>query len=180
MPRAAATSRACSGPAPPKAIRVNSRGVVSALDRDGADRAHHVGDDDVEHAARGALDLEPEPFGNRRDGGAREGGVEPHLAGQQSAGGEPPEHEVRIRDGGLSAPAPVARRTRIGPRARRADLEQAVAVEPGDGAAAGSDRFDVHRREADGKAGHGTLEGDAGLEIPDQRDVGAGAPHVQG
>ena len=154
--------------------------VVSALDRDGADRAHHVGDDDVEHAARGALDAEPQPPGDRRDGGAREGCVEPHLAGQQPAGREPSEHEVRIRDGGLFAPAPVARGTRLGPRARRPHLEQAVAVEPGDGAATGPHRLDVHRGQADGEAGDVALEGDVGPEVPDQRHVGAGAPHVQG
>ena len=55
IPRAAATSRAWSGPAPPKATRVKSRGVVATLDRDGADRAHHVGDHHPDHPVRGPL-----------------------------------------------------------------------------------------------------------------------------
>ena len=154
--------------------------VVSALHRYGADRAHHVGHHDAEHAVRGALDVESESFGDRREGGPRDGFFQLHLAGEQAAARQSPEHKVRIRHRGPVAAPPVARGTRVGSGARGADLEQSVAIEPRDRAPARSDRLDVDRREAYGEAGDVALERDIGPEVPDQRDVGARAPHVEG
>ena len=136
--------------------------IVPALDRDRADRPHHVGDHDAEHAVRGALDREAEPLGERRDRLAREALVERHVAAEQPARRKPPEHEVRVGDGRLLATAAVAGRARLRARALRADLHQPVAVEPGDRAAAGADRIDVERGEPRRIALDPFVEGRAG------------------
>ena len=154
--------------------------VVSPLHRDGADRSHHVGHDDAEHAMRGAFDVESEPLGHGRERGPRQRLVEPHLAREQATARQSSEHEVRVRHRGTVAASPVACGARNGAGARRADLEQFVAIEPGNRAAAGAHRLDVHRREAHGEAGDVAIERDVGLKIANQRDIGARAPHVEG
>ena len=72
--------------------------------------------------------------------------VERHAAAEQAARREPPEHEVGVGDGRLGAAAAVAGRARLRAGALRPDLQQPVAVEPGDRAAAGADRIDVERQ----------------------------------
>ena len=153
--------------------------IVAALDRHRADRTHHVGDHDAEHAVRGALDREAESLGERRDRLAREVFIERHVAAEQAARREPPEHEVRVGDSGLLATTAVAGRARLRARALRADLHQPVAVEPGDRAAACADRVDVERGEARRIALDPFVEGRAGRVVADQRDVRAGAAHVE-
>ena len=78
----------CSGPAPPNGSSAKCARIVPALDRDRADRAHHVGDHDAEHAVRGALDGKAEPARERRDRGARGFAIERHAAADQAACGD--------------------------------------------------------------------------------------------
>ena len=180
MPSASATSRACSGPAPPNGIRVKRRGIVAALDRDRADRPHHVGRDHPEQALRGALQGEAEPLRERRQRGARRIGVERHPAAEQAARGKAPEHQIGVGHGRLLAAQAVAGRARQGAGALRADLEEPVPVEPGDRAAAGADGVDVDHRQADREVGDLAVEADRRAAAPDQGDVGAGPAHVEG
>ena len=79
--------------------------IMPALDRDRADRPHHVGDDDPEHAVRGALDRKAEPLGERRDRIAGERCVERHVAAEQATR-KPAEHQVGVGDSGRSPPRP--------------------------------------------------------------------------
>ena len=153
--------------------------VVAALDRDGADRADHVGGDDVEHAFRGALDRKAETRSDRLEGGTGLAFVEPHAAVQQAARAEPPEQQVGVGDGRLGVAMPVTGGAGVGAGALRADLHQPVAVEPGDGAAARPDGRNVDLRQADGEARHGALIGNIRLAAPDERHVGTGAAHVE-
>ena len=105
--------------------------------------------------------------------------AERHGAVEQSRFREPPQDEVGVGHRRLRPAEAVAGRTGLGARADRADLHQAVAVEPGDRAAAGADRVDVDHGEADREARHLALEGDFGGAAVDQRDVGGGAAHVE-
>ena len=180
IPRAAATSRAWSGPAPPKATRVKSRGSWAPLHRDGADRAHHVGDHHPDRPVRGSFHLASELACDACERPRGPVAVQGHPPAEQPSTRQPAEQQVGVGDGrGGSAPT-VAGRAGVRPRALRPDLEQSIPVEPGDGAAARPDRLYVDAREPDRKAGHRTLEGDVRPQVPHQRDVRAGPAHVEG
>ena len=105
--------------------------------------------------------------------------IQRHAAAEQAARREAPEHEIRVGDSGLLATTAVTGRTRLRARALRADLHQPVAVEPGDRAAACADRIDVERGDARRIPLDPFVEGRAGRIAADQRDVRAGAAHVE-
>ena len=81
---------------------------------------------------------------------------------------------------GSVAAAAVAGGARNGAGAFGPDLHQPIAVEPGDGAAAGADRIDVDAGEPGGIALDPALIRHVGVAVADQADVGAGAAHVEG
>ena len=167
-------------PRPPEGDEGEVAGVVAALHRDGADRAHHVGDDDPDDPVCGPLRAVAELARDIRERFRRPLPVQGHAPAEEPARRQPPEQQVRVGDGRRGAAPAVAGRTGIGPRALRPDLEEAVAVEPRDRAAPGPHRLHVDAGEPDWKTGHGALKGDVRLEVPDQGDVRAGAPHVEG
>ena len=83
----------------------------------------------------------------------------------------------------------VGRRTGLGARAPRPDLEEADLVHPGDAAAAGADLDQLDRRDADRQAAalHEALlarrleaVGRQRLAFVDERELGRGAAHVEG
>ena len=154
--------------------------IEAALDRDGAHRAHHVGDHDTQNALRGFLHGEAEPPRRRPDGAPGRGGIERQFAARQPFFGQAAEREVGVGHRGLRAAAAVASRPGIGAGAARADLHQPVPVEPGDRAAPGADGVDIHHRLAHREAGDLPVEADPGVVVADQRDVGARAAHVEG
>src|SRR6266540_586952 len=153
---------------------------MTALDRDGADRTHHIRRYDLDDAKRGTFERETEPLCDRHYGGARSVRIKRYAAADQTFCREASEHQVGIGDRRALAAFAVTGRPRISTGAQWADLEQAVAIEPGDRAAARADRVDIHHRQANGKAGHRAVEAQAGLVVADKGDVRARASHVEG
>ena len=94
--------------------------VDSALDRDDAQGAHHLGVRDPHDALGRGERLEPELVREPRDRGLRRVLVELDAAGQLRGRAEVAEHQVRVGDRRLGAAAPVAGRPRLRPRRARA------------------------------------------------------------
>ena len=105
-------------------------------------------------------------------------GMKDHSALEKGFGAEVAEDHVGIGDGGLISPA-IAGGSGAGSGAFGADPQGAAGIDRGDGAAAGADGVHVHHGHADGKAAEGVPGGDYRL-LPDQRDIGGGAAHVEG
>ena len=103
-----------------------------------------------------------------------------HSAAEQRLGIEPAQHRIRIGHRGQLAAAAIGRRTGIGARALRPDLEQSARVYPGDRAAPGADGMDIKRARAHREAAHQALALLCGLPFADQAHVGRGAAHVEG
>ena len=126
MPHSSATSPACSGPAPPKGAEREAGDVVALLDRDGADRAAHVGVGDAQDTQRRRFQGHAERFGDALPyGGVGRREIEAHAAAEQRARFQAPEAEVGVRDRGLHAAAAVRGRSRIGTGGAWADLQRA-------------------------------------------------------
>jgi len=79
---------------------------------------------------------------------ARSRHVEAHASAEEGLGVEVAEHAGGVGYRRQFAAAAVTGRAGIGAGALRADAHQAALVAPGDGAAAGTDRADVHRGDA--------------------------------
>ena len=177
MPSSRARAAACSGPAPPKAKRVKSRGSapsesetmrmapamrVSAMRRTAS-------------AAASAVEAEGGAEGFGEDVGGRS------ARSVKRVGFRRPSRRLASEMVGRGAAAAVGDRAGLGAGALGADLEQAGGVDAGDRAAAGADGADVDHRHVDR---HGVFEldlvGDRGRAVADQRDVGRGAAHVVG
>src|SRR5262249_56894634 len=93
---------------------------------------------------------------------------------------EPAEQQIGIGDRRSRAAAAVAGRTGRGLGAMWADPQGATIIDPCDRSAAGADRVDVDRRQADGYLIDLGASGGFGLSVSDQADVGAGAADVHG
>ena len=154
--------------------------VVALADRDQPDGVGHVGVRDLDHRARRVDRVEPERLGDlvadRRLGGVA---VELHAAADQLRP-EPAEQQVGVGVRRLLAAAAVAGRPGLGARGLRAVAQRAGLVDPGQRAAAGADREHLDAREADRIAVlDRPLLGHLRLALVDERDVGAGAAHVE-
>ena len=154
--------------------------VHPAADRDQPDPLRHAGvDDAVDPLRRGhAADAEPRGEGVHRTGGGL--CVEPLPAAEETYRVEEAEHEVGVGHGRCGSAPPVAGRPRVGAGAGRADVQHAARVDAGDGAAPGADAGDVEAVQGDPVAGDPPIGGDRGLALHDERQVGAGAAHVEG
>ena len=155
--------------------------VVAAADRDQADGIGHVRVGDLDDGVGGAHGVVAERRGDLlRDGSFGGVAVERHGAAEEPGRAEPAEDEVGVGVGRLFAAALVGRRTRVGAHALRPVAQAAARVDPGDAAAAGADGDDLDRGEHDRVAElDRPLVGDAHLTAVHQRDVGAGAAHVE-
>ena len=120
--------------------------IVTAFDRDGAHRHHHVGDEHAQNTP-GRLDLRhAERLGDaRRERLAGFRRDDRHGAVEQRRGIEMAEQHERIGQRRLAAATAIARRARIGAGALRSDFEDMSEVYAGNAAAAGADRLDVDR-----------------------------------
>ena len=94
MPSAAATSRRVQRAGAAERHQREAARVVAALDRDRADRAHHVGGDHAEQAMRGALQREAETLRQRRERARaprRRRAPSGRRAGRAARGGRAPD-----------------------------------------------------------------------------------------
>ena len=182
MPSSRASATACSGPAPPKANSVKSRGSrPRASDTMRMAPAMCVLPSRITAAAASSTSM---PSGSASF-------CAEHLAhlrhrhrprhGEQPLGVEPAQHQVGVGDGGLGAAAAVADGAGLGARRLRPDLQHARRIDGCNRAAAGADALHVHHRHVDRQAvGDGDLGGHLRHAAVDQRHVGRRAAHVVG
>src|SRR5581483_7546502 len=108
--------------------------------------------------------------------------VERHLAAEEALRVEVAEHAGGVGHGRALATASVARRSRVGPGALRADPQQAAGVDPRDRAAAGADRAHVDRGQPGVMAAERLpepgLAGEHGRAVADEADVETRPPGV--
>ena len=119
-------------------------------------------------------------FTERGDGAHREGSVDAEPTTELGVPGNPPEHDVGVRDRGFEPSPAVTGGPGIGPGAAGPDAEGAPAVDPTNAAATGADGMDRRRRHLAGIPGDGALEGDLRPSAFDAADIGGRAPHVEG
>ena len=154
--------------------------IAAALGRDELDGAHDIGVGKLQGRGRRLLDAESEAGGDGLEGAARGLAVERHATPQEGAGADGTDHDVGIGRGGLDAAFAVAGRAGIGTGALRADAQHAAVVDPGDRAAARTDRDDVEHRRADRQSVNLAFRGQRRPAVLHQADVGRGAAHVEG
>ena len=123
--------------------------------------------------------LEAEPAGEVLDAGASRARVQRDLPTEQ-VGRNTAEHEVGIGDRGLDAALAVADRSRVGAGRPGADLEGALAGDPGDGPAAGAHRHHVDHRDLGRVGPDRPLGGQRRLAAEHDAHVGRGATTVTG
>ena len=113
----------------------------------------------------------------RLHGGARGLEVEAHAPAGEVRLVDAAEQQVRVGHRRPRPAAAVARGPGVGARALGADA-QAAGLGVGERAAAGADRVDVDDRHQQREALEHRLRRHVGLPVDDQRDVEAGAAHV--
>ncbi len=179
MPISRISELACKGVAPPKAQSVKSRG--SRPRSISTERSAPIMLVSTIRAIASAVASTSWPSCSAtRATAARAAATSSCIAAaEEIVGVDPAQHEVGIGHRRLAAAAAVAGGAGLGAGALRADLEHAALVDPGDRAAASTDRADVDHRDLDR---HTPLDleggGEALLAADHRRDVGRGAAHV--
>ena len=153
--------------------------VDAAPHRDEPHPFGHVGVDDAMYPLRRGQPIDAERCGDAVDRRLGRGPVEPAPSAQKTRRVEIAQHQVGVGDRRLGAALAVAGRPRSRAGARRADMQDAAVVDPRNRAAAGADAGDVEAVERDRVAGDAAAVGQARAPIDDQRNVGAGAAHVE-
>ena len=155
--------------------------VDPSLDRHQPYALGDGGADHLVHAIRGLHIGEVErPPHILRQGSPGGGGVEAGPAAKEVARIQVPQYQAGIGDGRPLPALAVAGRSGIRPGAFRADVEDTTFIDPRDAASTGAQGVDVDHRGGDLPPGLELLVGDVGNPVLDQRDVGAGAAHVEG
>ena len=111
--------------------------IQPLLDRDDAQRAHHLRVHDVDHTGR--VDGSQRPLGGLRVE------LDPARQGRRQA----PEEKIRVGHRGPGTTPPVASGAGIGTRALRADAQRPAFVEPDDRAAPRADGVHGEGRQTD-------------------------------
>src|SRR5207237_2671988 len=106
--------------------------------------------------------------------------VEGDAAAEEVAGIEKAEDDVGVGHRRAIAALAVAGRAGIGAGALGPDVQDSARVDPRDRATARTQRVDVEARQRDLGDAHRLFAGERGLAALKQRDVGAGAAHVEG
>jgi hypothetical protein len=154
-------------PGPTEGNEGEAAGIVTALHGHDPKRPCHLRVDDVDHCRRV----------ERAEGSLRGGAVEPDTTRQRLR--QPAEREVRVGHRRARPAPPVACRPRVGARALRSNLQRPALVEPRDGAPAGADGVNVHRRQANRTAPDVPFDRPLRLAVRDEADVSRGAAHVE-
>src|ERR1700742_2985817 len=111
-----------------------------ALERDDAERAHHLLVGDADDPGGGLERVESQFAGERADGTFRRLGVEGDAAREGRVGGEVAEQQVGVGDRRLGATAAVTGGAGLGARRARAEPPRGAWVPPADPAAARAPR----------------------------------------
>ena len=181
IPSERATSAACRGPAPPKATSVNWRGSWPFwIVRERIAFAMLWLTSVITPAAASEVPSSSCAL-SRSMAAVAQLWIDLHLAAEEVLGTEASEDDVRVGDGRFFSPAAVARGSRLGACAPRADPEGAARIDVRDAASAGADRVHVDHRDEDRVAGDERVAGRR-LGDParrDDADVGARSPDVE-
>ena len=164
-----AIATACSGPAPPKAISVVSRGSMPRLTETARTASDMAPSAMVVIPSAASTVPSPSRSPIAADRGLGERAVELHVAAEEARAVEAAEHEIGVGHRRRLAAAAVAGRARIGARAHRPDMQAAAVVAPGERAAAGADLDDVDHRQLHRLAGELVADHVAFLDRRDAR-----------
>ena len=107
-------------------------------------------------------------------------GVQGGPASQEIAGVQVSQRQAGVSDRGPHSTPAIAGRARVGTRAFRADMQDPTLVHPGDAAAASAQGMDIDHRRRNLPPCLELLVGNVRHPVLDQRDVRAGAAHVEG
>ncbi len=169
-------------PGAPKGDQREVARIVSALDRDLADRRGHPRHGDRDDAFGERLDghRPTEPYPELGEGPVGAGRVDGDGAAEPLRRPDAAEYDVGVGHRRLRAAKAVGDGARHGAGAARPHLEASVDVEPRDRATAGADAVHVELRDLDGKSAEHAVGRRQRREITHQADVGRGAAHVVG
>ena len=168
----AAHARPVHRPGPAAGDEGETARVVAALDRNALDRVQQVLLDDADYPGRGLGEREAERLGDLlRDGALGGFEVERDRASGIGSRPEPPQHQMRVGDGGPGSAEPVGGRPRPRARALRSRIHHAGGVYPRDGAAAGADGVNVDRGGDEVVVGDRERVGDRDAPLAHQHDV---------
>ncbi len=176
LPSARATAVPCIGPAPPAATRVKVAGLWprSMLSRSTA-CSRFCSSRRMTPAAASSTER-PSGLASLVSMALRASvGVERDGTAGQRARAQPAQHELGVGDGRVLAAQPVGGGAGARAGALRADMQQAGIVDPGDRAAAGADRVDLHRRRREVIAVDREFVGDRHLAARHHHHVAARA-----
>ena len=177
--RRRATSVTCRPAAPPKATSVNRRGSTPRRTETMRMPSAMLVLTTLEMPSAAAMALVPNWRAIALDRRLRRARVERNAPAEEVPRIEEAEDHVGVGDGRRGAAPAVAGGPRVGARALRSDVQD-LAGHARDGAPAGAQRVDVERGERDLRDAHPLLPGELRLAVLQERDVGAGAPHVEG
>ena len=179
MWNSAARKQATTGPAPPKATSVKSRGSSPCRAMAWLNSAYMLASATSMIASAAASTDRPSrsAIGPDRLAGAR--GIEPDPPAHEVVGVDQAADHEGVGQRRLGPAPPVAGRAGVGAGAPGADLEEPGPVEPGDGAAAGADRGDADGRHDHREVADVLVVGVRGLAAPHDRDVGARPADVE-
>ena len=141
--------------------------IEPLLDRDDAQRAHHLRVHDVDHP--GWVDGSQRPLGGLRVE------LDPARQGRRQA----PEEKIRVGHRRPGTTPPVAGGAGIGARALRADAQRPAFVEPDDRAAACADGMHGQGRQTDRQAVDEALVLAPRLTVDDRAHIRRRAAHVE-
>ncbi len=114
------------------------------------------------------------------DGQGGQVSMQRHAAIEQVRRVETTEHDIRVRDGRMSAPAPVAGRARVGAGALGPNLEGAARIDPGDATAARAHTLDLQGGNPDGPPIDRPLSRQDRLTTLDAGHIGGRPAHIEG
>ncbi len=150
---------------------------MAALDRHHANGSLHIGVGDPQNPFRRSNPVGRDLGGHAVDCGFGASHVDAHFAAQELAGGDPPQHHVRIGDRGPIAFA-VTGRPRIRAGRLRTHPQQASLIDAGQRSSSRPHRMDIEHRDADGESIHAGFGGQARPAVGEAH-VGRGASHVE-
>ncbi len=154
-------------------------GIGPAAHRDQPDALRHVGVHHPVDALRRRDHVQAEPLRDALHRGTRRLRIEARAPAQEARGVEQAQHQVGVGHRRRGAAPAIAGGPRRGARALRADVQDAARVHPRDRPAAGAQGVDVDAGQGHPARAHRLVAGEVGLSALEQRDVGAGAPHVE-
>ena len=154
--------------------------INTLLDRDQPQGAEHFFIHNINDAGRSLFDRHAQTARDRPDGLLGRGEIEHHFSAQLGRCRQIAEHEIGVRDGGLSTTLAVAGRAGVGSGTMRTDPQRRGQFRyVGNRAAARPDRTHINRRRPDRHISDRDLTPKLGFAVLHQGNIGRSAAHIK-